>query len=209
MRAYKFLDEKFGIKSLHEKRLKISVLDDLNDPFELLPYQMTDRNKRAALNATRRQVASNRGLLCFSATWKDPVLWAHYANKHKGLCLAFDVPEEACKAVTYERRRLNLPAKPSLPDAEALIFTKYVNWQYEQELRIWVALNTCENGLYFADFGPTLKLEKIIAGARCLLSEREIAAEIESLAEKVTIIKARAGFKEFEIVKDQRGFISQ
>ena len=131
MRAYKFLDEKFGIKSLEEKRLKISVLDDINDPFELLPYEMTDRNKRSALNATRKQMASNRGLLCFSATWKDPVLWAHYADKHKGLCLALGVPQETCKAVNYEKRRLKLPARPSLPDAEPLIFTKYVNWQYE------------------------------------------------------------------------------
>ncbi len=206
MRAYKFLDEKFGIKSLQEKRLKISVLDDLNDPFELLPYEMTDRNRRAALNATRRQIANNRGLLCFSATWKDPVLWAHYADKHKGLCLAFDVPQETCRAVTYEKRRLKLPAKPSLPDAQALIFTKYVNWQYEQELRIWASLNTCCNGLYFADFGPTLRLEKVIAGARCSLSEMQITRAIEPLVERVILIKARAGFKEFEIVKDQLGF---
>jgi Protein of unknown function (DUF2971) len=206
MRAYKFLDEKFGIKSLQEKRLKISVLDDLNDPFELLPYEMTDRNRRVALNATRRQMASNRGLLCFSATWKDPVLWAHYADKHKGLCLAFDVPQEKCRAVTYEKRRLKLPAKPSLPDAEALIFTKYVNWQYEQELRIWASLNDCDNGLYFADFGPTLRLEKVIAGARCSLPEMQIRRAIEPLLERVILIKARAGFKEFEIVKDQLGF---
>jgi hypothetical protein len=208
MRAYKFLDEKFGIKSLQEKRLKISVLDDLNDPFELLPYEMSDRNKRSALNATRKQMASNRGLLCFSATWKEPVLWAHYADKHKGLCLAFDVPQEACKAVNYEKRRLKLPARPSLPDAEALIFTKYVNWQYEQELRIWASLNTRDNGLYFADFGPTLKLKKVIAGARCSLSERQIAAAIGPLSDEVTVMKSRAGFKEFEIVKDQLGFRS-
>jgi hypothetical protein len=208
MRAYKFLDEKFGIKSLHEKRLKISVLDDLNDPFELLPYEMSDRNKRSALNATRKEMASNRGLLCFSATWKDPLLWAHYADKHKGLCLAFDVPEEACKAVNYEKRRLKLPARPLLPDAEALIFTKYVNWQYEQELRIWASLNTCDNGLYFADFGPILRLKKVIAGARCSLPERQIAAAIGPLSDEVIVMKARAGFKEFEIVKDQLGFRS-
>ena len=71
MRAYKFLDEKFGMKSLHEQRLKISTLEDLNDPFELLPYEMTDRNRRAALYATRKKIATNRGLLCFSVTWKD------------------------------------------------------------------------------------------------------------------------------------------
>jgi len=110
------------------------------------------------------------------------------------------VPQETCKAVNYQKRRLKLPARPSLPDAEALIFTKYANWQYEQELRIWAALNTCDNGLYFADFGPTLKLEKVIAGARCSLSERQIAAAIGPFSEDVIIMKGRAGFKEFEIV---------
>jgi len=208
MRAYKFLDEKFGIKSLQEKRLKISVLEDLNDPFDLLPYQMTDRNRCAALYATRKQIATNRGLLCFSATWRDPVLWAHYANKHKGLCLAFEVPDAACRAVTYEKHRLSLPLRPTLPDAEALIFTKYANWQYEQELRIWAALNESDDGLYFAEFGPSLILKKVISGARCTLPFHEIKEATEPLAAEVQFVKARAGFTEFEIVKDQRGFKS-
>ena len=118
------------------------------------------------------------------------------------------MPHETCKPVNYEKRRLKLPTRPSLPDAEALIFTKYVNWQYEQELRIWASLNTCDNGLYFAEFGTALKLDKVIAGARCSLSERQIEAAIGPLSEEVIIMKARAGFKEFEIVKDQLGFRS-
>jgi hypothetical protein len=40
MRAYKFLDEKFGMKSLREKRLKISVLEDLNVPTCPLPLEL-------------------------------------------------------------------------------------------------------------------------------------------------------------------------
>jgi Protein of unknown function (DUF2971) len=178
-------------------------------------FQVLDRIRFSRLPTAEQQLQEHPlgfefvfGLLCFSATWKDPVLWAHYADKHKGLCLAFDVPQSTCKAVNYEKRRLKLPARPTLPDAEALIFTKYVNWQYEQELRIWASLNSCDNGLYFADFGPALKLEKVIAGARCSLSERQIAAAIGPLSEEVIIIKARAGFKEFEIVKDQLGFRS-
>jgi len=42
MRAYKFLSAHFGLKSLYEKRLTISTIDDLNDPFELLPYNLSD-----------------------------------------------------------------------------------------------------------------------------------------------------------------------
>jgi hypothetical protein len=206
MLIYKFLDAHFGIKSLREKRLKISTLDDLNDPFELLPYEMKDRNRRAALYATRTQIAKNRGILCFSSTWRDPVVWAHYADKHRGLCLGIEVPDDKCKAVKYENRRLKLPSKPSLLDAEALLFTKYVNWQYEEELRIWVALNACENGLYFAEFGPMLTLTKVIAGARCALTQRELADAAAPLSRHITLVKARAGFREFEIVKDQQGF---
>lgn len=206
MLAYKFLDADFGLKSLREKRLKISTLDDLNDPFELLPYDVKDRNRRAALYASREQVAKNRGILCFSETWRDPVIWAHYADKHRGLCLGFEVPKEKCQAVRYVDHRLVLPAKPSLADANALIFTKYSNWQYEKELRIWAALNESEGGLYFAEFGPMLSLVSVVAGARCTVKLSEVEAAFGEKSERVPVIKARAGFGKFEIVKDLRGF---
>jgi hypothetical protein len=37
MRVYKFLSEHFGLKSLYERRLKISRLYELNDPFDHTP----------------------------------------------------------------------------------------------------------------------------------------------------------------------------
>jgi hypothetical protein len=206
MLAFKYLDTHFGIKSLRESRLKISTLDDLNDPFELLPYEMKDRNRRAALYATRKQIAKGRGILCFSSSWRDPVLWAHYADKHRGVCLGFEVPEDKCKAVRYEDHRLKLPSKPSLLDAEALLFTKYSNWSYEQELRVWVALNENENGLYFAAFGSMLNLRRVIAGARCSLRLDELKEAAGSYVGDLTFVKARPGFTEFEIVKDQKDF---
>lgn len=54
MRAYKFLDQKFGLKSLSERRLKISTLHDLNDPFELLPYEMS--SERFILRSLRHSL---------------------------------------------------------------------------------------------------------------------------------------------------------
>jgi hypothetical protein len=93
MRVYKFLDAKFGIKSLAEKRLKISTVEDLNDPFELLPFGMVDKTKRMALNLARTTWGTTHGMLCFSADWRDPVIWAHYSDKHHGLCLGFEIPD--------------------------------------------------------------------------------------------------------------------
>ena len=206
MLAYKFLDEEFGLKTLREQRLKISTLDDLNDPFELLPYNMKDKNLRRALQNTRKDIGRNRGILCFSAGWRDPVVWAHYARKHFGFCLGFDVPDEVCKRIRYVSERLPFPTVPVLADADALIFTKYANWQYEQEIRIWAALDEQEDGLYFSKFSDQLRLVRVISGARCVVSRQEIEHALGSLADDVALVKARAGFTKFEVVKDKRGF---
>lgn len=206
MRVYKFLDEEFGLKTLRERKVKISTLDDLNDPFELLPYDIRDKNLRRVLQNTRNTVARNRGMLCFSAGWRDPVIWAHYARKHHGFCLGFEVPDETCKRVRYVSRRLTFPRVPGPADSDALLFTKYANWAYEEEIRIWAALNEKEDDLYFSKFGDHLRLFKVIAGARCLIPEKVIKETLGTSADEMTLIKARAGFGKFEVVKNERGF---
>ncbi len=92
MRAYKFLNADYGLKSLRERRLKQSRIHDLNDLFESRPYDITDPALRGAVLQTRSQINESRGVLCFSADWNDPVIWAHYSEKHAGLCLGFEIP---------------------------------------------------------------------------------------------------------------------
>jgi len=46
MRVYKFLNAHFGLKSLYEKRLRISKIDGLNDPFVPDSFQRQQRNKQ-------------------------------------------------------------------------------------------------------------------------------------------------------------------
>ncbi len=112
MRAYKFLDAQFGLKSLQEQRLKISTLDDLNDPFELLPYEMTDRNRRSALRASSvRSDQKPRHVVFQCRLERSRETWAHDSDKHKGVCLGFEIPDEKCKKVNYVANRLPFPAK--------------------------------------------------------------------------------------------------
>lgn len=206
MHVYKFLDEKFGLKTLREKQLKISIVDDLNDPFELLPYEMANPEKRMALRDARSVWGSQHGLLCFSADWKDPVIWAHYSDKHKGLCLGFEIPENMGRNVEYSKTRLELPEKLDRDNIDEWVYTKYDNWAYEQEIRCWTTLETPSQGLYFMEFGPLLKLMEVIAGARCRLTKEQIVDAVRPLDNEVKLIQARAGFHRFEIVEDQRGF---
>lgn len=206
MRVYKFLDAKFGIKSLSEKRLKISTLEDLNDPFELIPYDLSDRTNRFAAQRARDELSRNRGMLCFSATWHDPVLWAHYSDKHKGICIGFEIPEDVGMPVQYVQNRLPFPDTATLENAEAMLVTKYRNWAYEREIRVFATLDDQEDGLYFAEFNQKLDLVEVIAGARCAVSSSEIEQALGPSAESIKLIKAHAGFGEFKIVEDLRGF---
>lgn len=205
MRAYKFLNSHFGMKSLAEKRLKISTLNDLNDPFELLPFGMTDKTKRKALNEARKTWGIARGLLCFSSDWRDPVIWAHYSDKHRGVCLGFEIPDKAGQRIQYVSERLSLPERLELGDAAAWIFTKYENWSYEKEIRCCATLEEASNDLYFMDFGELLKLVEVIIGARSSLTRSQVLEALRPL-EHVKLTKARAGFQRFEVVEDQRGF---
>lgn len=205
MRVYKFLTTHFALKSLYERRLKISTLDDLNDPFELLPYELSDQKSRWALHGTKRQLGQGRGLICFSGDWIDPVIWAHYADKHRGVCLGFDVFDDLCKRVNYEPARLPFPEPPlTVEHTEAMLFTKFSNWSYEQEIRIWTDLSESEDGLYYKEFDETLVLKEVIVGARSTVP-REAVLRATGRDSNIELIKARPGFKKFEVVVDQRG----
>jgi hypothetical protein len=204
--VYKFLTAEFGMKSLREKRLKISTLDDLNDPFDLLPYEMRKRHIRLAFKSLTADFVRIQGIICFSSSWKDPVIWAHYSDKHKGLCLGFEVPKRLGRRVGYVKRRLPFP-EHQVMSSEPMLFTKYANWSYEKEVRCFRPLleNTKSGDLYFMDFGKELRLVEVIAGARCKVTENELRSAIEPL-KGVKLTKARAGFRRFEVVENQRGF---
>ena len=217
MRAYKFLDAHFGLKSLYEKRLKISRIHELNDPFELTPYDLTKRIEREAFLKFRDDLGHCHGMLCFSGDWSDPVIWAHYSDKHKGMCLSFEVPpmernpdRDISKFVKYIQEPLRFPAgfhgccvEEKERIVQTILFTKYKNWEYEKEIRVWARLEDEEDGLYFFDFDATVRLVEVIVGAKCKVPRNAIARALGPLASEVKIMKVRAAYNKFEMVMDE------
>jgi hypothetical protein len=215
MRAYKFLDAHFGLKSLYERRLKQSRIHDLNDPFELTPYDLTDPAFRYAFHQTRDDISKDRGILCFSADWRNPVIWAHYSDKHRGLCLGFEIPEikgdpenDESAHVKYIRKPLKFPANfQDLPDSERfelvrkILFTKFDHWKYEKEIRVWAPLQNEEDGMYFLEFDEKLQLTEVIIGQKCTLLRPAIERALGPLSAQVKISNARAARDKFAIVK--------
>jgi hypothetical protein len=209
MRAYKFLNQQYGLKSLNERRLRRTRISELNDPFELRPYDLTRPSDRLAFLSSRDELSQRFGLLCFSAAWSDPVIWAHYSDKHRGLCLGFEIPSEVeraqTKRVDYIPEPLPFPAdflrlgvEQKLAIVTKMIFTKFRHWEYEHEIRTWTDLEE-----EFFDFCEMLPLTEVIIGAECKLPTGEVTRALGSLADQVTVKKARAAHNGFQMVEDE------
>ena len=108
MRLYHFINKKYGLESLNLNRLKIAQIDQLNDPFELLGVELSNPVYRDLIYWLKHGFSKDFGLLCFSASYHSPALWAHYADNHKGFCLGFDFEAKNCKKVHYRETRLSI-----------------------------------------------------------------------------------------------------
>jgi hypothetical protein len=210
MRVYYFTNEEFGLSNIINERLKISLLDDLNDPFEFFGINLSDKAFRKAFEAARENTAKMSGVICFCRDWQNPLMWGHYGDKHKGICLGFDIDDTNIKEIEYCPDRLS----PELDMnkrfcglteelVEKLMFTKFKGWGYENEVRVSVSLEERDSsGLYFTDFKGNMELKEIFLGLRSNLNVDQIAKYLCSFETEVNVYKTKAAFTKYEVVKD-------
>src|SRR2546429_474927 len=63
----------------------------MNDPFELTGGLPCDPQLRGHLTTLISRLNKWCGVLCFSRDWQNAMLWSHYGDKHKGICLGLDI----------------------------------------------------------------------------------------------------------------------
>ncbi len=215
MRVYHFVNRQFGLEDIQLRHLKIATLPELNDPFELFGINLSDPELRRAFRKTKEKLSVNRGMLCFSQSWHNPVQWSHYAEKHRGFCFGFDIPDIHLAPVNYSARRLAVEAQTLLnpheideKTAQKFLFTKFSHWRYEKEVRCFVTLEDRHpvTGLYYADFSDKMALKEVIVGAEATMTRAEVSEALGDLAGKVAVFKARLAFASFSVVrqKDER-----
>lgn len=171
---YHFLPSQYAIHDLERKMIKVSTLDTLNDPFELMPYlRYGDRKKIRHYLDVRNRISKEYGLLCFSETWEEPLIWSHYADKHKGIALGFKISNYQIFKVAYDpnpmRKQFEL-THDSVIDNQLfldLAKVKYEKWDYEKEHRILIKLAECIliNGYHFIQFGNSLLVKEVRLGS--------------------------------------------
>lgn len=213
MRVWHFVSEQYGIENIRRRRIKIATLNELNDPFDFFGVNLGNDNLRRAFRVMKDELSQSRGILRFSRNWNNPVQWSHYADRHRGLCLGFEIPDEILGAVSYSRKRLlveieALRAPRTLPPdiITKFLFTKYSHWRYENEVRCFVNLDVrdADSGLYFVDFADNLKLFTVIVGAQSSLSREDLRLALGDLVPSVETLKARLAFSTFKVVRQRK-----
>ncbi len=211
LRLYKFLSKKFALAAIRDQRIKISKIQELNDPFEYLGLALRDPTDRLVLRKTKADLSRDHGLVCLSANWSHPLMWSHYADHHRGVCLGFDAEDSFFHPVQYVSKRLTLDALnlSRLDEIREehiikLLFCKFSAWRYEKEYRAHTTIDESdEHGLAFMNFSEQFALREIVVGAETELSREEIQHAAGRQYSSLIVRRARLAFNSFRVVEQR------
>ncbi|AGZ38086.1 DUF2971 domain-containing protein [Pseudomonas aeruginosa] len=213
IRLYNLTSAKHALSNIEKRRLKVSRFADLNDPFELLAANFKEHKTRKVVRDWKDKSHSQHGLLCFAGDWSEPVMWSHYAEKHTGICLGFDVCRSLVQQVNYQDDRILAALSPAgTPDElseelqQQLLRTKSAGWRYEQEYRSFVRLDTAlaDGPLHFWPVADEIQLTEVILGPLCEVPIESVRRRVEQHFPDAVVFKARLAFQSFKIVPDAR-----
>jgi hypothetical protein len=132
------------LHSLLKKKHWCSRIDLLNDPYEL---QFMDKTENEVYKDFTKEIC----VCCFSKNMNEVLMWSHYADNHKGVCLEFEIDPKKYKGSLWEMKydnKLTILDKVELHEDGTLklniettgkfLSTKFKNWAYEEELRITI-----------------------------------------------------------------------
>ena len=197
---------------LPDQRIRLSTFDTVNDPFELLGATQGGEKVRRQFDWLYKHWVETLGFVSFSDNWKSPLMWAHYARNHTGVCLGIEVPKDLTLQVNYEPHRLQMLLDMTRLDSaidddviNKVITTKFKEWEYEREWRVVDRLENRDDatGFYYRDFTPDFELREIILGVRCVRTVEQIANQVFGVTDNVYLRRARAAFGAFSMVNQR------
>jgi hypothetical protein len=190
---YRYLDSDAALKTITARAFRVGRPGNFNDPFEwrLGMAGINPTIAKQIIDAFVSDVNSDRqGILCFSDTVSDPVLWSIYAEKHRGV--AFEVryswPKDHLHKIIYtaERPVIDVNLLREIGDEKRLndyllsllrrvMTQKSPGWCFEREYRVFIDLNDLKH-CQFSDGHyhwriPDSFLNRVILGFRCPFEE--------------------------------------
>jgi len=219
---YKYMNVKYVAETIEKSRIFLSDGSKFNDPFELLVADpITHKSSRI----------SGLHILCLTNSNSKKLMWSHYADSHKGVCLAIEVPAHLTYPVCYTEKRIfsdsdldkilssskfrqkkNLIKPYSAMSREKKIaFIKDHKWNYEKEYRL--VFDDDDLGLIHEgeDCYMSVKIKRIYLGAAFSENSDDCKAKIIEVCNRnqIEIREMTLSPKEYSIcLKKKRSFVS-
>jgi len=158
-----------------------------------------------------RDILKDTLVCCFSKNFKQILMWSHYADKHKGMCIGFkrEVLENItqCKSiiVKYDHSftKENLFPRKGMEQKtlKHWISNKSILWRYEEEVRLYrkKSDNPKLKNNHFIPFDEKCVAE-IFLGCNCILDTNTLQhhLNIENYKD-LKIIKLKKATSKFEL----------
>lgn len=210
-RLYYFTTLKHAVSNIQKKRLKISRLLELNDPFEFRHIRPSYKSIDVQIDRQTylEELNNETGIICFARGYGSSLMWGHYAERAAGVALGFDVANHLQIPVKYDFNFLDYPSKVDEAFTEKCISTKAPAWSYEEEVRIGAHLHDSKyefdagvgRFLYFEPFSEGIKLREVLLGLNCKFDMADVQALKRQVADLVEICGTKRADDRFEIVK--------
>lgn len=93
----------------------------------------------------KEEVLKGIGVVCYSETNSNILMWSHYADSHKGLCFEFDSEKRPIKQwknfkfhpiIYSNERKIDILSDGYVNSFFKLLTTKSLDWNYEKEHRL-------------------------------------------------------------------------
>jgi hypothetical protein len=145
-------------------------------------------------------VTSNVGVLCLSELHDDILMWAHYADSHRGCCLIFNPAEPffaTAQPVHYreDRPHVNPLVHSEEQMLDAAMFSKSNHWSYEREWRILQYKNGA--GVYTV---PSPALVQVVLGAEISAeNEAKVLQWVAKASTTVSVVSASLSPRKFKV----------
>ena len=156
-KVYRFTSVNSAKYFLKNHSLKLTDPTKFNDPFETkIDYQKSlyttkFREGRGLERATDFQIVkldnqlfeklSSFGVVCFSKTVNNILMWAYYAEDHRGICFEFDINKDPyffsdLHIVEYKNQFGTINVKDEKWDYIDILASKAECWRHEAEMRV-------------------------------------------------------------------------
>ncbi len=170
-----------------------------NDPFEfdgvILKISQNDENRKSAYDLLHRF-----GFISFSQQNNNILMWSHYADAHRGVCLRFKCIEDSFYSENGSGRIVEVEygdtiIEKSILSNNSAVFGKMSRkaccWSYEEEFRIFKVSSTVKADDACGNYSFNSKLvDAVYFGLKTEGDKQKVIKIIDSAKHKIELYQA-------------------